>query len=185
MNSDTVQIIGIDYSQPIALNLGRTRTMALKEFMGFLYNYNCLIGEKVEEVIAADDQAGLCNDVFMTSTGRHLGLQGDVSFSAICEQALSRGKVLSARESAFILVTEIHGLVDEDLVLSLMQPVKLSDGGEYILVGQIDTNRRLHLNALDIRKGITWSDSTCWVRGTFNQGLEIPSRAANNIEQLN
>jgi hypothetical protein len=146
---------------------------------------NCIIGERVEEVLVADERIRDYNSSFFATTGAMLGLKGQVTYHTLLRQALIKGYTLSAMESAYILGNQLHGLSD-DFILSAMNPRKLKDDGEYVLISRKNQDGCLCLCALDVNTTNTWDTSRPLVcGGGFNVGLEIrPGVDPRTIDQL-
>lgn len=184
MNSEAeFAVTRFDCSIPHKLNMGPRSPIPdlLKRISDAT---NCIIGENVAEVLKADERIRDFNSSFFTSTGTHLGLHCPVYYRILLARAKTRGNALSALESAYILGFRRHGLEDE-VFLSIMEPVKLSDGGEYVLLTRRNKEAQMSLVALNVNDCDTWDPSTILVRGGLNVGMQIkPDVDLGTIEQL-
>ena len=172
MNSEPeIVVTRFDCSIPHPLNMGLR--LPIHDFLKQISDAtNCIIGERVAEVLAADERVRNFNTSFFTSTGAHLGLSGQVPYRTLLRQALTKGNALSAMESAYILGNLYHGLPD-DFILSIMCPVKLKDDGEYVIVSRMNQDNRLCLCALDVNNANVWDTRRALIRGGLNVGMQL------------
>jgi len=145
---------------------------------------NCLIDRKIELMLASDERPRDYNTTFQVASGMKFDLRGDLSYDKVQSICPSRGKLLSTRESVYILGMCRNLMPEGSNILSVMKPVLLPAGGRFVVSSRIGAENKLFIDAVEITPDMHWSTNQLLLSAGFNSGLVLRANELGGLEQF-